>query len=160
MSIEFKRLTEVERYEIIDLMNNALVRRQMPLLQGDFTESACERFIMAKEQLWAEHGYGPWAFVIHGRFAGWGGLQPEDGEADLALVLHPDFWGIGKTLYKQIIHKAFYEMSMNSVTVLFPPTRTRIQGFLRLGFKKDKVVMLGNEEFIRYRLENPVKGKN
>ena len=43
--------------------------------------------------MWDEHGYGPWAFIINGEFAGWGGLQPEQGEADFALVLHPDFWG-------------------------------------------------------------------
>jgi len=31
-------------------------------------------WIAGKEKLWAEHGYGPWAFLIDGKFAGWGGL--------------------------------------------------------------------------------------
>ncbi len=155
MDIEFKNLNEVDKTAIIDLMNNELVRRQMPLLKGEFTEVSCQRFIAAKERLWAEHGYGPWAFLIDGAFAGWGGLQPEEGEVDLALVLHPDFWGTGKALYKEIIRRAFEEMNMDSVTVLFPPSRTRIQGFLRLGFKEDKVMEVGKETFIRYRLERP-----
>ncbi|TRX58834.1 GNAT family N-acetyltransferase [Fulvivirga sp. M361] len=160
MNIEFKRLAEIEKSDIIELMNNPLVRRQMPLLQSDFSESDCDKFVASKEQLWTEHGYGPWAFIVNDQFAGWGGLQPESGEADLALVLHSDYWGIGKVLYKEIISRAFDNLGLTSVTVLFPPTRTRIKGILRLGFKEDKEVEIGNERFIRYRLEKPVKNKD
>ncbi|WP_286757225.1 GNAT family N-acetyltransferase [Roseivirga sp. UBA838] len=155
MSIEFKRLSEVEKSEIIDLMNNSLVRRQMPLLKDDFNEILCDKFISAKEQLWTEYGYGPWAFVINNRFAGWGGLQPENGEADLALVLHPDYWGVGKVLYKGIINRAFGEMGLNSITILLPPTRTRINALLRLGFKKDGELEIDNEQFFKFRLVKP-----
>lgn len=155
MNIEFKRLNEVEKSDILELMNNPLVRRQMPLLKGDWTESTCDKFVASKEQLWIEHSYGPWAFVVNDRFAGWGGVQPEDGEADLALVLHPDFWGLGKTLYREIINRAFGELGLSSVQVLFPPTRTRVQGLLRLGFKKEAELKVGDETFIRYRLEKP-----
>lgn len=157
MDIEFKRLNEIEKPQIIDLMNNQLVRRQMPLLKGEFTKSQCDKFITAKEQLWVEHGYGPWAFVINHQFAGWGGLQPENGEADLALVLHPSYWGVGKLLFKMIVDRAFNHMGLNSITVLFPPTRTKIGGILRLGFKKDSETKIEGERFIKYRLIKPVK---
>ncbi|MGB5461224.1 MAG: GNAT family N-acetyltransferase [Eudoraea sp.] len=157
MNIEFKRLTEVKKSEIIELMNNHLVRRQMPLLRDEFREDDCDKFIEAKERLWAKHRYGPWAFTLNEQFAGWGGLQHEEGEADLALVLHPNYWGIGKILYKKIIDKAFNEMGLKSIIVLLPYTRTRINGLLRLGFKKDRELKIGNEQFIRYRLKIPVK---
>lgn len=154
MDIEFKRLTEVDNIEIIDLMNNELVRKQMPLFTGDFTERICKEFIVSKEQLWSEYGYGPWAFVVNDEFVGWGGLQPENGDADLALVLHPNHWGLGKYLYTEIIKRAFGEMKLESVTVLFPPSRTRIQGLLRLGFKKESVLKIDGKHFIKYRLKN------
>lgn len=154
MKLEFTRLTEVEKNEIIDLMNNDLVRKQMPLFTGDFNESICEQFIASKEFLWTEYGYGPWAFIIDNKFAGWGGLQPENGEADLALVLHPDYWGKGKYLYKEIVKRAFGEMELKSITVLFPPSRTRVQGLLRLGFKKESEVKINGTEFIKYRLQS------
>ncbi|MEQ8362871.1 MAG: hypothetical protein RH948_08380 [Cyclobacteriaceae bacterium] len=155
MEISFKRLTEIKRSEIIELMNNQLVRREMPLLVGDFRQNDCDKFIAAKESLWLEHGYGPWAFIVNGQFAGWGGLQPEDGEADLALVLHPKYWGIGKVLYRKFITTAFEEMGLKSVTVLFPPSRIRISGLLRQGFKRDCELMVGNKIFIKYKLERP-----
>ncbi len=152
--IEFERLTEIEKSELIHLMNHPLVRRQMPLLKGNFDESACDRFIAAKEKLWVEHGFGPWAFIVDGKFAGWGGVQPENGMIDLALVLHPTFWGIGKTLFLKIIQFAFAKMRLPSVTILFPPTRTRVQGLTKLGFQEDGTVLVGNEKFIRYSLRN------
>jgi len=51
MKIEFKRLAEVDKAEIIQLMNNPLVRRQMPLTSDNFDESECNEFIAAKERL-------------------------------------------------------------------------------------------------------------
>ena len=155
MDIEFKRLNTVSKTELIDLMNHPLVRRQMPLLDKPFTNNDFERFIAAKEQLWRNFGFGPWAFFIGGCFAGWGGLQPEDGDADLALVLHPDYWGLGKIIYKEIVERAFYEMNLASVTILFPPSRTRIRGLLKLGFKKESEVKVGKLPFIKYRLKRP-----
>lgn len=160
MNIDFKRLTEVGKSEIIELMNNPLVRRQMPLTRDNFEESDCDEFVAAKERLWSVHGYGPWAFVVDGQFVGWGGLQSEGGEADLGLVLHPKHWGIGKALYEEIIGRAFGEMGFEAVTVLLPPTRTRVKGLLRLGFKKDGELEVGGERFIRYRLKKTVRGRD
>ena len=133
-------------------MNNSLIRRQMPLLKEEFGDRDCDEFIAAKERLWTDHGYGPWAFVVDGHFAGWGGLQPENGEADLGLVLHPKYWGIGRTIYKKIIDRAFGKMGFESITALLPPTRTRIKGLFLLGFKVDGELEVGGERFIRYRL--------
>jgi hypothetical protein len=82
-------------------------------------------------------------------------LQPEDGEADLGLVLHPDYWGYGKAIYEEIIRRAFGEMGLESVIILFPPTRTRVKGILQLGFQPDGELEVGGEKFIRYRFCAP-----
>ena len=118
VQLEFRRLKEINRAEIVALHSNPLVRRQMPLSDENFDEAACKKWIEGKEKQWEEHGYGPWAFMIDGRFVGWGGLQYQDGDADLGLVLHPDFWGMGKTIYEAIIHRAFGEMGFESVIIL------------------------------------------
>lgn len=70
--------------EIIALNTHPLVRRQMPLSIDPFGEAECMEWVKGKEQQWEEHGYGPWAFQIDGKFAGWGGLQYEEGEAEKA----------------------------------------------------------------------------
>lgn len=152
MHIEYVQLQDVNPSDIIALMNNLLVRKQMPLTFDDFNEQDCENFVKAKQQLWQEQGYGPWAFLVDGQFAGWGGLQPENGIPDLALVLHPNYWGIGKQLAQEIVDKAFNEMDVEKVSVLFPPTRTRVKGLLKLGFTQEDELEVDGKTYIRYAL--------
>ncbi len=155
MTVVFRRLSEVDPADIIALMNDPLVRRHMPLARGAFGPAECERFVAAKERLWAEHGYGPWAFVIGGAFAGWGGLQPEGEDVDLGLVLRPEFWGAGRALYAGLVAHAFGVLRAPSIIALLPPSRVRVSGMPQLGFRPDGEILVGAERFIRYRLLAP-----
>ena len=149
------RLSEIAPDEIIELMNHPRLKEHLPLLTTTFDEMEAEALVQAKEHFWKDHGMGPVAFVIEGRFAGWGGIQPENGEADLALVLHPGYWGWGGRITRRILHQAFEEWNLPSVTVLLPPTRTRVNGLRRLGFVQEGTVVVEGNTFHRYRLMNP-----
>lgn len=154
MKIIFKRLPEVQRSEIMKLMTEPRLLKHMPLLSSKFSEADCDAFVSQKEADWAERGYGVWAFYIEGEFVGWGGLQYENGEPDLGLVLHPDHWGKGLELYHEICTKAFGEMSFEYITVLLPPSRTRLAALCRLGFRRDGEALIGEERFLRFCLTN------
>jgi [ribosomal protein S5]-alanine N-acetyltransferase len=153
--IEFVHLFNVKEDQIIDLMNNAMVSKQLPLLIESFSKKDLQAFLKTKKQLWDEHGFGPWAFLIKDEFAGWGGLQPEQGEVDFALVLHPNFWGWGKRIFNKVKDQAFNEMNLNSFTVLLPPSRPNSKAVTRLGFRDDGQLTVGGELFMRFRLTNP-----
>ena len=152
MKIEFKRLTEVSPSHLIELMNHPKTQTHLPLLKTAFDEKVCKQFVQNKETLWEKYGFGPSAFIIDGQFAGWGGLQPDRGEVDLVMILHPNFWGCGRILLKRILHLAFHEMNKDSVVVLFPPSRERIKALYRFGFKKEEEVLVEGEIFIQFRL--------
>ena len=154
--IEFVHLHEVEKDKIIDLMNNREVGLQMPLLSDEFSRKQCDDLIQAKKDMWTQHGYGPWAFLIHGEFAGWGGLQPEQGEVDFALVLHPNYWGWGRKIFLKVRDIAFGKMKFQSITVLFPPSRTNYRAILRFGFVEDSQIIIDDALFRRFRLNNPI----
>lgn len=158
-AIAFKRLSEVNPRDIIKLMSDPLVRRHLPLARGRFGEPECTKLVAAKERMWEETGYGPWAFVLDDEFLGWGGLQPEGDDTDLGLVLRSDHWGAGRALYARIIDHAFTELGLDSVIVLLPPSRTRVAGMRRLGFRRDGDTVLGGERFVRYRLTAPGTAK-
>ncbi len=153
--IKLVYLWEIPETQIIDLMNNKEVGKHLPLLSKGFTTKDYKDFITTKKQLWDTHGYGPWAFLIAGKFAGWGGLQSENGEADFALVLHPNFWGWGRKIFILIKDQAFTAMEIATITVLLPPSRLNSKAITRLGFVEEKEVTIGNEVFIRYRLTRP-----
>jgi [ribosomal protein S5]-alanine N-acetyltransferase len=146
------RLTEVDPAALVDLMNDPRVRRHMPLATGVFTEADCTAWVAAKEAMWHEHGYGPWGVLIGGEFAGWGGLQPEHGDADLALVLRPQFWGHGRTVAEQVLAEAFQTQNLAAASVLLPPTRGTAAALLRAGFRPDGEVDLDGRRFLRFRL--------
>ncbi len=157
MQLEFKHLSDITCTEIIALNTNTRVRQYMPLSDDHFGEAECLEWVAGKEKQWEQYGYGPWAFVVDSKFAGWGGLQYEDGDADLGLVLHPNYWGMGKTIYDEIIKRAFGSMGLTSITIQLPPSRTRVKGIRRLGFQVDGEVEVYGERFIRYRLNAPQK---
>jgi|TARA_Y100000816_G_C26089530_1_gene575541 GNAT superfamily N-acetyltransferase len=156
LNIQFCRLSHIKIADIIALNTNDRVLKQMPLADGtQFDEQQCIAWVKGKEKQWQEHGYGPWAFLVNDKFAGWGGLQYEDGDADLALVLHPQYWGLGKQIFNEIIKRAFNEMGFESVTILLPPTRKNLKGIYLLGFELEGEVILSGERFIKYRLYKP-----
>jgi len=150
--LTLRRLTEVEPGDIIALMSDPRVRRHMPLARGEFGLAECAAFVEAKEALWREHGYGPWAFVIGGEFAGWGGLQPEGGDADLGIVLHQRFWGYGRAIAERFLGEAFGPLGFDSVIILLPLTRADAHGILRLGFQPDGDTEFAGTPFRRFRI--------
>ena len=143
--IKFVHLHEIEKQKIIDLMNNEMVRKQLPLLADGFSVKSCQDFLKAKRLLWDKYGFGPWAFLIENKFAGWGGLQPENGEADFALVLHPKFWGWGHQIFNKAKDHAFNKMNLNSITILLPPSRPNSKAVTRFGFIEDGELPIDGE---------------
>ena len=82
--------------------------------------------------------------------------QSESGETELALVLHPDYWGLGEAIYRKIIAEGFEQMRFESVIVLLPTSRRRDRVLMRLGFVFEGEVDLYGERFLRYRLYAPM----
>jgi len=154
--LTFVKLSEINEEDIINLMNNKEVGKLLPLLTGEFSTEDCKAFLKSKKDLWDKHGYGPWAFIIDGTFTGWGGLQYEQGEADFALILHPNFWGWGRKIFNKIKAQAFNENNIDSITILFPPNRTNSKAIIKLGFKEDGKLDVNDEIFIRYRLSKEI----
>lgn len=152
--IEFVPLEEIDEARLVALMNDARVRKHLPLLAGAFSREDCRAFVAAKRRLWTEHGHGPWAILVHGAFAGWGGVQPEHGEADLALVLDPRFWGWGRRILRAIVARAFDELELGAITALLPPSRANRQAITRLGFVEAGHSMIDGQPFVRYSLAN------
>lgn len=136
-------------------MNDPLVQRHMPLSTSNFGKEDYEKFIQTKMAMWQKHGYGPWGFEIENNLVGWGGLQPFYEDIEIALVLHPKYWGYGKGLCNQIIKYAFENLQLNSIIILFPSSRKWIRGIFKLGFVRDGDIGIDKKIFHRYRLANP-----
>ncbi|MDH2377717.1 MULTISPECIES: GNAT family N-acetyltransferase [Providencia] len=154
MPIQFLQLNQISIADLIALNTHPAVLEHMPLGSNQFDEQACRQWVIGKEQHWEQYGYGVWAIIVYGQFAGWGGLQNEAGDADLALVLHPKFWGKGKYIVNNIINKAFTSLKVESVTIHLPLTRKKVSAILRYGFIEEAIVDFDGIPFKRFRLKH------
>jgi RimJ/RimL family protein N-acetyltransferase len=149
--LAFVRLTEVPLAEVLGLLNEPLNLRHMPLSET-FTEESAAAWVVAKDAQWEQHGYGPWAVLVDGAFAGWGGFQREENGADFALVLLPEHWGVGLAVTRAALERGFRELGLDAVIIALPFTRSPERAVARLGFVPDGEVSYGGSDFRQFRL--------
>ena len=123
----------------------------MPLA-SEFSEAEAADWVRSKDAQWDRHGYGPWAVLIAGAFAGWGGFQCERGDPDFALVLSPDRWGSGAEVARTALTRGFESFGFDAVYVALPLSRRPLPALARLGFVQAGAIFHDGVEFRRYRL--------
>ena len=150
--IEFVRLTEVPLAAVTALLNEPRNARHMPLVSGELTEESAAEWVRAKDGQWERTGYGPWAVLLDGKFAGWGGFQREENGADFGLVLSPEYWGQGAEITHAALDRGFGELGLSEVVIALPYTRRPDRVVARFGFTPDGEVVYGGTVFRQYRL--------
>lgn len=149
--IELVRLTEVPPADVRELLNEPRNSRHMPLA-ATFGDEQTVDWIRAKDAQWEANGYGPWAVLVAGEFAGWGGFEREDDGADFGLVLLPRHWGLGARITRLALERGFADLGIEQVTIALPYTRSPERVVARLGFVPDGEVSYGGASFRRFRL--------
>ncbi len=155
MRVDFVRLTEVPITEVAALLNEPRNARHMPLA-GTFSEESAADWVQSKDQQWERHGYGPWAVLVDGDFAGWGGFQHEEDGADFGLVLFPRHWGHGAEITRAALGRGFDELGLDEVTIALPFSRNPTRSVASLGFVPDGEVTYDDTAFRQYRLTRAV----
>lgn len=144
-------LSDIAPADWAHLLNDKDVQRHMPLAGDHWDETKAREWAAGKDAQWQENGYGPWGIRIDGAFAGWGGFQKEGDEADLGLVMLPEFWGHGATLFREFVALG-RKMRLENVTILLPPSRVRLKGLVRLGFQPAGEIDYDGHRFLKFRL--------
>jgi RimJ/RimL family protein N-acetyltransferase len=152
MHLDFRPLSSIPAATWLTLLNDHDVHRHMPLAGERWTEAAARDWAAAKDAQWQENGFGPWAILIDGVFAGWGGFQKEDADVDFGLVLLPAFWGHGRALHDALLAKGFDELGFDSITIMLPPTRVRLRSLERLGYRPEGELRYAGHRFLKFRL--------
>lgn len=152
MAFSLHRFCDIPTEDWMSLLNHPDVVRHMPLADGRWTADAVAHWARDKDAQWQAHGYGPWSIRIDGHFAGWGGFQREAGEADLALVLLPRYWGHGARIVRDFMHRRA-ELGIGPVSILLPPSRPRTRGLARLGFVLVGELAYEGQRFLQFRAD-------
>jgi RimJ/RimL family protein N-acetyltransferase len=156
MHFDFRPLSTIPAAIWLTLLNDHDVSRHMPLAGDSWTEQAASDWAAAKDAQWQQNGFGPWAILVDGAFAGWGGFQQEDTDIDFALVLLPAYWGYGRALHDAMIAKGFGELGFESFTIMLPPSRTRLKSLRRVGYQSEGELEYAGHRFLKFRLRRPI----
>ena len=151
-TITFHSFAEVSLSEWKVLLNDSIVNRHMPLASTLYTEASIAEWVVGKDRQWNENGYGPWAILIDGKFAGWGGFQKEDYGSDLALVLKPEFFGFGKQVFDALVASR-HSLGIDAIYILLPNSRRKLAAIRQLGFTHDGSIEYDGHNFQRYKLQ-------
>jgi ribosomal-protein-alanine N-acetyltransferase len=151
-SLQFIRLPAVPLAAVVALLNERRNARHLPLASGTFTEESAAEWVRAKDAQWESNGYGPWAVMLDGQFAGWGGFQREENGADFALVLAPQYWGHGAAVTRAALDRGFGELGLAEVIIALPYSRSPDKVVARFGFVPDGEASYGGTRFRQYRL--------
>lgn len=134
-------------------MSDPRLAEHMPLLSMTWDTDVARKFIASKEKCWARDGLGHWAFLLDGRYIGWGGFQKEVDEWDFGLVLRHDAFGLGLRIAREAIEFAIADDRIPFVTFLLPPSRKNLSALQGLSTKQIGEVIYSGAAFLKYRLE-------
>jgi [ribosomal protein S5]-alanine N-acetyltransferase len=150
--VDFVRLTEVPLAAVAALLDEPRNRRHLPLAGDPMDADQVAQWVAAKDGQWESNGYGPWAVLVDGDFAGWGGFQQEEHGPDFALVLAPAHWGRGARVTRAALDIGFDELGLDVVTIALPYTRSPDRVVARYGWTACGETTYGGVRFRQYRL--------
>jgi len=80
---------------------------------------------------------------------GWGGFQSIQDQAELALVLQPNWWGWGKECLQKFIQHNSYS-HLTQLIVRLPDSMKNLRGMERLGFQQQDIIFIAGNLFLRF----------
>ncbi|WP_306017294.1 GNAT family N-acetyltransferase [Oceanicaulis sp. MMSF_3324] len=151
-SLRFDDLGAVPPEQLVTHMNDPRVAAHLPLLTHPWTIQDAQAFQAAKRQRWIKDGLGHWAIYSGERYVGWGGFE-KDGETwDFGLVLTPEAFGLGRSVFLKALEFARHDERIEVISFLLAPSRRSLSALTRYGAVYAGEDDHAGQRFLRYEL--------
>jgi len=90
------------------------------------------------------------AVVVDNQCAGWCGIQEDNGDYEIAVVLDDSHWGLGRTIFRDLMAWA-KELGHQTVSIHFLHTRPEYKFLQKIALNVRESQILGNK-FTTYTL--------
>ncbi len=148
--IEYVELNEIRPTEFLSLLNKQTTR--VHLIDHElFDADRLKKWIESKINVDSTQGCRVRAIVVNKNLAGWCGIQLEEGKYEIAVVIDGNYWGLGKSVFREIMTWA-KELSHKTIFIHFLHTRPEYK-FLRKMSKSVYESELRGSKFTTYELE-------
>ena len=139
--IEFLEFNQVAPQDFLPVVNEEMLRRHLidhPL----FDSSSIREWIREKSKSETIPGCRVRAVFIDGVLAGWCGIQPDDNGFEIAIVISRKFWGVGISIFKELMCWA-KELGHKELVFHLLETRAEYKFLKRKATKVQKTELLG-----------------
>ena len=153
--IDLLPLREASVDELWLILRDSRIARHMPLHDSSISRQWVSQWVDSKLAQWPNESMGPWAIYVDGVLAGWGGYQPDDGVAELAIVLKPDAWGVGSQVISEL-NLLWSKVGPSGPRRFYLPKSRRVENLSkRFAFQKIGQTSIGDFDFDVYEFIDP-----
>ncbi len=149
MNIKYLKLSNTNPNDFLSFLNKQKIREHL-IEHALFDLDSVTAWINSKVDVDAIDGCRVRAIVCDDQLAGWCGIQLEDGKYEIAIVIDEQFWGLGKTVFQDMMGWA-KEFGHDEVFIHFLHTRPDYKFLQKIATKMFETDMLGNK-FTTYQL--------
>jgi len=149
VTVEYPKFNRIEPSEFLPLLNSEKIRKHL-IEHQLFTIDTLITWMQSKIEVDAISGCKVRGIVCNGDLAGWCGIQFEEGEYELAIVIDDKFWGLGKRVFKDLMCWA-KELNHDEVCIHFLHTRPEYKFLKKMAKNVYETDFFGNT-FTTYQL--------
>lgn len=120
-TVEYKKFNAIEPSDFLPLLNSKKIRKHL-IEHEVFTIDTLTSWMNSKIKVDTTSGCKIRGILCKGELAGWCGIQLEEGKYELAIVIGDNFWGLGKSVFKDMMYWA-KELEHSEVYIHFLHTR-------------------------------------
>lgn len=147
--IHFIPLCDVDLSELSSILNKQKIRIHL-MEHNQFNMASINAWVNEKARIDQLSGCRVRAVLINNKLAGWCGIQPDDDGYEIAIVIDDQCWGVGLTIFKQVMQWA-KELGHKQVLIHLLETRKNYKFLNKLAVKVSVTHMLGYD-FVTYVL--------
>lgn len=149
-SIDYLELNQIDPPDFLPLLNKQTTREHL-IDHELFDVDRAKKWVHGKTEVDASKGCRVRAITVDGSLAGWCGIQFEEDKYEIAVVIDDRFWGLGKTVFRELMKWA-KEFGHATIYIHFLHTRPEYKFLRKLSTKVYQSELLGSR-FTTYELE-------
>lgn len=150
--IEYTNLQDLDQGELLSILNKDKIREHL-VLHEQFNEMSLAEWVSNKLSVDSAEGCKVRGIRLNGAVAGWFGIQFENESYELAVVLNEAYWGIGITVFKDMMVWAS-EMGHRLVVLHLFNTRPEYKFLTKMASRVYESTMFG-QKYTSYELRVP-----
>jgi len=148
-TIKYVKLNEANPVDFLSFLNKQKIRAHL-IKHKQFNLNSVKTWIDSKVEVDITQGCRVRSIIVNDQLAGWCGIQLEDGKYEVAIVIDDQYWGLGKTVFQDMMNWA-KEFGHDEVFIHFLHTRPEYKFLQKLAINVFETEMLGSK-FMTYQL--------